>query len=442
MKKILVLGAGMVSRPLVTWLLNHNYKLTLADLNKSKAEAILNVHPNSVAVSLDVKNEDDLNLLISESDLVISLLPATMHLQVAKFCIKHRTSLVTTSYQHPGMAELQTLINDSGIIILNEMGLDPGIDHMSAMSIIDRVHSNQGQVLSFYSLCGALPSLKSADNPMQYKFTWSPLGVMNASLSNAKYLLHGEEVVIPSEKLFSDTFKVDFPEIGTLDMYPNRDSVSYINEYRIPEVKSMMRGTLRLPGWNLTIDAFKKLGLLDTQTVSLEGLSYFNLIERKTGILYPEYECQIAKFLQIDEKSVAIESLRWLGFFSNEKIGKSADSPFNVTCDLMFGKMMLKESDTDMVLLQHELLVRYPDEREEKIFSRLYEKGDKAGNTAIAKTVALPAAIAAHLILSGEIKLRGLLRPVIPEIYEPVLAELEKAGISVKEEIKSMAHKG
>ncbi len=434
MKKILVLGAGMVSNPLVTWLLSKDYQLTLADMNKAKAESILLGHPNSTAVELDVKNEEELDILISDTDLVISLLPANMHLQVAKFCIKHKTSLITTSYQHPGMAELSSQIEESGIIVLNEMGLDPGIDHMSAMKLIDRVHANQGEVVSFYSLCGALPAIEAIDNPLAYKFTWSPLGVMNASLSGARYLRMGQEVVIPPESLFKETFAVEFPEVGMMDVYPNRDSVSYISEYQIPEVSTMMRGTLRFPGWCETIDALKSLGLLDTQIIPLQDLSYFNLIERKTGTLYPEYECQIARFLKIPEDSVAIKSLKWLGFFSNEKIGKAIDSPFNVTCDLMFGKMMLNETETDMVLLQHEMLVKYPFDKEEKLYSRLYKTGDINGDTAIAKTVALPAAIAADLILSGKIKVKGLLRPLIREIYEPVLAGLEKAGICMIEE--------
>lgn len=438
MKKILVLGAGMVSQPLVAWLLNKGYQITLADMNKLKAIEILKDHPNGIAESLDANNEEELERMIADSDIVVSLLPYSMHLIVANFCIMHRKSMVTTSYQSPGMVELKSQIEESDIVILNEMGLDPGIDLMSAKKLIDRVHSLQGKIYNFYSLCGALPAPESVDNPLGYKFTWSPKGVMNASLNSAQYLSNGEEVIIPAEKIFYDPFKIDFPEIGLMDVYPNRDSTVYISEFGIEEAKTVLRGTIRLPGWCETLDAMKKLGLLDTNSISMQNMTYFNLIERKVGTLYPQYECQIAKFLNIEESSVAIQALKWLGYFSNETINRSTDSPFNVTSDMMFSKMMLKDGDRDMIVMQHELLVRYPGDREERIISRLLEFGTPAGDTAIAKTVALPAAIAVDMILSGELKLKGLLRPLVPEIYEPVLQRLEEMGIIMKEEVKQL----
>lgn len=436
MKKILVLGAGMVSRPLVNYLLNKGYILTLADMNRSKALSILNNHPNGTPVVLDANNEDDLEDLIFSHDLVVSLLPYPMHTQVLRQCIKHKTSMVTTSYQSQAMLELKPFIEESGIVVLNEMGLDPGLDHMSAKKLIDRVHSMHGQIVNFYSLCGALPAPEAADNPLAYKFTWSPRGVMSASLNSAHYLSNGEEVTVSADQLFTNPFKVEFPEVGLLEVYPNRDSVSYIEEYAIPEVKTMLRGTLRLPGWCETLDAMKKLGLLDMQPINMEDMSYFNLLERKVGTLYPQYECQIAKFLQIEETSPAIRSIKWLGFSSNDIIGKTLESPFNVTCDLMFSKMMLKEHERDMVLMQHELIVKYPGDREERILSRLVDYGTPGEDTAIARTVALPAAIAVDLILSGRFNQKGLLRPFIPEIYLPVLEQLEEVGIVLEEEVK------
>lgn len=436
MKRVLVLGAGMVSRPLVVWLLGKGYFLTVADMNKDKAVHVIGEHPAAHAITFDAKNEEELDALIEKHDLVVSLLPATMHLQVARFCIKRQKNLITTSYQSPGMLELKTAIDESGILVLNEMGLDPGIDHMSAKRVIDRVHAQQGQVTEFYSLCGALPAPEAADNPLAYKFSWSPYGVMAASMNGARYLVNGEEVTIAPELLFADPGKIDFPEVGVLEVYPNRDSVSYINDYGIDEVRTILRGTLRLPGWCETLHAMKTLGLLDNQPMNFEHMSYFNLIERKTGTLYPQYECQIAKFLSIEETSNAIRALKWLGFFSNDPIGHSVDTPFNITCDLMFKKMMLKETERDMIVMQHEFQVKYPGDREERITARLLEYGPPGGDSAIARTVALPAAIAADLILSGELTLTGLLRPFMPEIYEPVLRKLEEEGIVLKEEVR------
>ncbi len=438
MKKILVLGAGLVSRPLVKYLLNKGYHVTVADMNSDKIEHVTGNHPDSLAVCIDAKNEDQLDNLISKHELVVSLLPAGMHPQVAKFCIKNSKSLVTTSYQSPAMLELKPLIEESGIAVINEMGLDPGIDHMTARRIIDRVHASQGVITNFYSLCGALPSPAAADNPLKYKFTWSPAGVMAASLSGARYLKNGEEILVSPESLFHSPFIIEYPEIGPLEVYPNRDSISYIDDYALNEVTSMLRGTIRLPGWCETMDALRLLGLLDTHPVSLENMSYFNLIERKVGTLYPEYEKQIAGFLKIEENSVAIRALKWLGYFSNEPVGKVFDSPFDITRDLMFSKMMLPSDQTDMVIMQHELLVKYPGDREERILSRLLLYGTPGGDTAIATTVALPAAITADLILSGDLKVQGLLRPFMPEIYEPVLQKLEELGIVMQEEVKQL----
>lgn len=435
MKKILILGAGLISRPLVNYLLQKGHFLTVADIDKSKVQLMIGDHANAIAIGLDVQNEGKLDTLVADHDIIVSLLPNTMHLLVVHLCIEYKKSMITTSYQSPGMIELKQKIEESGIIVLNEMGLDPGLDHMSAKQLIDRVHEQGGKVLEFYSICGALPAPDSVDNPFNYKFTWSPRGVMMASTSNASYLNNNEEVTLDSEFLFHNPFKVNFPELGVLDVYPNRDSLSYIEEYGLKNVKTMMRGTLRLPGWCESLDAMKALGLLDTQNIPMDKMSYFNLLERKVGTLYPEYKCQIAKYLKIEETSVAIKSLEWLGYFSNTVIERSIDSPFNVTCDLMFSKMLLKESDMDMVVLRHELLVRYPDDREERIISSLIEYGSPQSDTAIARTVALPAAIAVDLILTGEINLKGLHRPFLAEIYQPVLNRLQNGGISLKEEI-------
>lgn len=436
MNKVLVLGAGMVSRPLVSWLLDRGHILTVADVDKEKIISIIGNHPNALAVSLDANNDEELDMLVAQHDVVVSLLPFAIHPKVAKHCIRYKKSLVTSSYQSQAMLDMKPLIEESGIIVLNEMGLDPGIDHMSGKRIIDRVHARQGRVLSFYSICGALTAPEALDNPLAYKFTWSPKGVMAASLNNAQYLDKGEVISVNSEQLFSNPFKIELPEIGLLNVYPNRDSLSYREDYNLEEVNTLLRGTIRFPGWCETIDAMKKLGLLDTRTENMEHLSYINLIERKTGSSDLPVERQLAGFLNVEEQSAAIKSLNWLGFFSNELIGHADDSPFNITCDLMFNKMMLKDKERDMIIIQHELLVHYPDDHEERILSRLVEYGNPETDTAIARTVALPAAIAADMILNGEIKATGLLRPFSAEIYEPVLRKLEEEGIILSEEVK------
>jgi saccharopine dehydrogenase-like NADP-dependent oxidoreductase len=232
MKKVLILGAGMVVRPMARYLLDKGIFVTIASRTKSKADAILENHHNSNAVGWTVDKEDELDKMIEEHDLVVSLLPYTYHVMVAKKAIKHKKNMVTTSYVKPEMQALDEEAKKAGIIILNELGLDPGIDHMSAMRIIHNVHDKGGKIEEFYSLCGALPAPEVAEqNPFRYKFSWSPKGVIMAGNNDGRYLKKGQETYVPTEKLFKDTFKIQFPKVGELEVYPNRNSLPYIDLY-------------------------------------------------------------------------------------------------------------------------------------------------------------------------------------------------------------------
>ncbi|MFA5782103.1 MAG: saccharopine dehydrogenase C-terminal domain-containing protein, partial [Bacteroidales bacterium] len=259
MKKVLILGAGMVVKPIVNYLLKNNFKVTVATRTKSKADEMIAGHLNGTALSWTVDDIDTLNKLISEHDFTVSLLPYTFHVMVAKLCIQHKKNMITTSYVKPEMQALDVEAKKAGIIILNECGLDPGIDHMSAMRIIDHVHKNGGKIEEFYSLCGALPAPEGTDNPFKYKFSWSPKGVVMAGNNDGKYLKHGKIIEVDTKDLFKNPFKVDFPEIGILDVYPNRDSISYIDIYGIQEANTMFRGTFRYKGWCEIIDIMKQL---------------------------------------------------------------------------------------------------------------------------------------------------------------------------------------
>ena len=238
MKKVLILGAGMVVKPIVQYLLQKGYFVTVATRTKSKADKMINGHQNGASIAWTVDDEDTLDKMIAEHDLAVSLLPYAYHVMVAKICIKHKKNMITTSYVKPEMQALDKEAKDAGIIILNELGLDPGIDHMSAMRIIDTVHNKGGKIEEFYSLCGALPAPEASDNPFRYKFSWSPKGVVMAGNNDGKYLKKGKEKYVPTEDLFKDTFKINFPEVGELEVYPNRDSLPYIEIYKIPETKT------------------------------------------------------------------------------------------------------------------------------------------------------------------------------------------------------------
>ena len=435
MKKVLILGAGMVSKPIVNYLLERGIHVTLADIDEQKAKIIIANHPNGNHVQWNTDDEAALTRLIGSHDLVVSLLPYVYHVQVAKQAIRLKKNMVTTSYIKPEMYALDKEAKEAGVLILNEVGLDPGIDHMSAMRIIDHVHQKGGKVESFYSLCGALPAIEAADNPFKYKFSWSPKGVVMAGNNDAKYLKNGKVVEVPTKDLFKNPTPYNFPEVGLLDIYPNRDSISYIDIYGIPETQTILRGTFRYEGWCESLDAIKALHLISDVKLDLTGKTYAELVALLIGEASAEnIAVKVAKYLNIDENAYAINAINWLGLFNNIPMNRTMDTPFEITSDLMIGKMMIGQTERDMVAMQHILLASYPDGSKEVIKSRMLDFGTLATDTAIARTVALPAATAVEMILNDKIEVKGVHIPVIPQIYNPILDNLEKIGIKMVEE--------
>lgn len=435
MKKVLILGAGMVVKPIVTYLLERGYEVTVATRTKSKAEDMIDNHPSGTAVAWTVDDESMLNTMIIEHDIAVSLLPYAYHLLVAKYCIRHKKSMITTSYVKPEMKALDQQAKDAGIIILNELGLDPGIDHMSAMRIIDNVHNKNGKIESFYSLCGALPAPEAADNPFKYKFSWSPKGVVLAGNNDGRYLLNGEEIYIPTEDLFKNPKSLNFPDVGHLEIYPNRNSMPYIELYGIPETQTMVRGTFRHKGWCETLDAMKALRLITNDTYDLTGKTYADLVATLIGENNSEnIKEKAAAYLNKKVDDYALNAIEWLGVFDNKPMNRTSDTPFEVTSDLMIEKMMIGKTERDMVVMQHIFVASYPDGNKEVIKSRMLDFGTLATDTAVARTVALPAAIGVEMVLEGEIDAKGVHIPVIPQIYNPILDKLEEINIRMIEE--------
>jgi saccharopine dehydrogenase (NADP+, L-glutamate forming) len=435
MKKVLILGAGLVVKPMVTYLLQRDYQVTIASPMKDRADEMIKGNPHGVAIDWTMDEDEKLGEMIRDHDITVSFLPYVFHVQVAIKCLENNKNMVTASYVKPDMQALNEEAKSAGIIILNELGLDPGIDHMSAMRIIDTIHGKGGKVEEFYSLCGALPAPEAATNPFKYKFSWSPKGVVMAGNNDAKYLRHGKVVEVPTEKLFRNPLKVKFDSLGELDVYPNRDSISYTDIYGIPEAKTVFRGTFRYQGWCETIDVMKRLGLISYEKYHMDGMSYADLMALMINSIKTEHiKEQVAAFLSLDIETHAIKALEWLGLFSDQKMNRTVDSPFDITSDLMIEKMGLGDDERDMVALQHIFLASYPDGTEEVIRSRMLDFGTPATDTSIARTVALPAAIGVEMILNGQITVKGVLRPTIPEIYSPILDKLEELGIKMVEE--------
>jgi len=435
MKKVLILGAGMVAKPIVQYLLKEDFHVTVATRTRSKADLMIKGFSNGEAIAWTVDDDVTLDKLIAEHDLTVSLLPYAHHLNVAGKCIKHGKQMVTTSYVKPEMKALDQEARNAGIIILNEIGLDPGIDHMSAMRIIDHIHDKGGNVDEFYSLCGALPSLEDADNPFKYKFSWSPKGVIMASNNDGRYLKHGKETYVSSENLFKDTFMVDFPDVSKLEVYPNRDSIDYIDIYKIPEAKTMFRGTFRHKGWCETLDVMKRMNLITYDKLDLKGKTFGEMTAKLIGEeTVDNLKQKVAGFLGIDVNAHALKAIEWLGLFKNKSVGREEDSPFEVVSDLMLDKMSLGKEERDMVVMMHTFLASYPDGKKEVIKSRMLDFGTLQTDTSIARTVALPAACGVEMILEGKINITGVYVPVIPEIYNPILDQLENMGIMMVEE--------
>ncbi len=434
-KKVLILGAGLVAQPIIHYLLNNGFNVTVASNTPERGEKMIGGYDNGKNIKWSVEDTDSLDKLVAENDLVVSLLPYAFHLTIAEYAIKHKKNMVTTSYVKPEMQELDAIAKANNIIILNECGLDPGIDHMSAMRIIDHVHQKNGKIVDFYSICGALPAKEAATNPFRYKFSWSPKGVVMAGNNDARYLKKGKVIEVPTKDLFKNPFSVNYPDVDVLEVYPNRDSISYIDIYGIPEVKTIFRGTFRFKGWCETIDAMKALNLISYEKINLTGKTFADFIAIQIGAdSSDKIKEKTATFLNMSVDSYAISTMEWLGLFEEKKMGRTIESPFEITSDLMIEKMQLGKDERDMVVMQHTFLAEYPDGKREVIRSRMLDFGTLSTDTAIARTVALPAAVAVEMILQGKINVKGVYRPVIPQIYNPILDRLEAMDIKMIEE--------
>lgn len=439
MKKVAIIGAGLVAGPLVEYLLAlKDLKVIVADIDERRARQLVDSHPNGEARKLDLNDREAVARLISEVEVVASMVPYTYHPYIASFCLEYGKHLVTASYVSQAMKELDGQAREKNLIFLNELGLDPGIDHMEAMRLIEEAEQNGGEVVSFVSYCGGLPAPEiKDDNPFGYKFSWSPRGVLLAGTNEARYLKNGKEEVVPASELFAHYEMIEISGLGVFEGYPNRNSVQYREIYKIPKVKTLLRGTLRYPGWCLKMKKIGELGLLALQEREWKAHTYAEfireLLELEQG---QDLKTGVAARIGLPVESEVIGALEWLGLFSDKPLLAGKISPLDLLVSLMVEneKMQYQGNQRDLTVLQHQILVEFPDGKKEKIVSTLVDFGQPGGHTSMSRTVGLPVAIGIKLILENRIEHRGVLTPTVPEIYRPILSELGDLGISFKEE--------
>lgn len=439
MKRVLVVGAGMVARPLVRRLLEAGYGLTQADLEPHRAEAMIAGHPHGRAVGLDLADAETLDALVRDHDLTVSLAPPPFHPVIAARCVARGRPMVTSSYVSPEMAALDAAARQAGVTLLNEIGADPGIDHMSAMQVIHGVRARGGRVLAFRSYCGGLPAPECNDNPLGYKLSWTARGVLMASRNDAVYREFGRDVRTPNARLFRDMRMVHVPGAGDFEAYPNRDSLAYREIYGLDHAATLCRGTLRYPGWCDTLHACVTLGLLSTEVPAAPCRTYADLTRAALGCGPAAVPAAVvARRLRIAETGAPVNHLDWLGLFADDELPASGMSPLDALASRMQERLVYAPGERDMLAMQHEFVSEFPDGRRERTLSRLVAFGEPRGDTAMARTVSLPAAFGAELILEGRLARPGVLRPTTPEIYEPVLAALAAAGIACTEDTETL----
>jgi len=440
MSTILIFGAGKSASYLIDYLADScgqgDRQLLVADLDPSQVAAKLQGRSHTQAVAVKLDEQHSRRQLIEQADVVISMLPAGLHPIVAGDCLELGKHFFTASYESDALRAMRSEIEAKGLLFLNECGLDPGIDHMSALKIIHEAKAKGEVIRSFKSYCGGLLAPQSEDNPWKYKFTWNPRNVVLAGQGTSKFIDHGEVKLVPYQQLFKRVETIRFPGLGDFDGYPNRESLNYQAIYGLEQVDTLLRGTLRRAGFCKAWDVFVQLGMTDDATVLQLPLGSTYRQFLNTFLTWSEQ-------LSVEEKLAEVipnldfptfEKLQWLGLFESIPLPITEGSPAQLLQAILETHWSLQPADRDLIVMQHQFEIQ-TQAGIKKVISSLVEIGQDAVYTAMAKTVGLPLAIALDLFLKGEISLRGLQLPVVPELYLPILEALEQKGIRFEERV-------
>ena len=441
MKNLLIIGAGRSATALINYILDqarqHQFFVTVCDADLEQAQRKVNNHPNGRATWLDASKPNDRKELINRHDVVVSLLPPQMHLEVAQDCIVLGKHMVTASYVSKQVFRLGDEARQRALVFMNELGLDPGIDHMSAMQRIHQIKAIGGKITAFYSYTGGLVAPENDDNPWHYKFSWNPRNVVLAGQGTAQFLEDYKLKYIPYRRLFRQYRLVDIPNMGQWEVYANRDSMLYREAYGLQNIRTLFRGTIRHRGFCDAWNALVRIGLTDATfpIVDSDQLSYHDLMEAFLGISQHtgSVKDRMAKLLEVEPDSEVMQKLEWLGLFSKRRIKVNNATPSLILENLLLEKWALKPHEKDMVIMQH--VFEYEvNRKKKKLTSTLIMKGNDGYDTAMSRLVGLPLGIFVKLLMLGKISTTGVNIPTMPEVYEPVMQELEEFGVKFLEE--------
>ncbi len=431
MKKILILGAGYTVKPMVDYFIDRcKYQVVLATQTVPKAEKeIVLGRPLGRAISWSLDEVDVLDTQVRDADIVVAMVPRFCHRVAAESCLKHGKTMLTADYMHPGISAFNEEAKRRDVLILTELGEDPGLDNMGAKQMIDEVKAQGGKIVSLTSYGAGLPSFEHNRNPFGYKFSWDPKGLMRSAVPPAAYLVNGKRIDVPEK--FEHTKLVDVYGIGTFESYPNNDSSRYLSIFGLDEDISLFKGLLRFPGWCSAIACFLKLKLIEnTVETNLENTTYAEFMARLVGVnRVKNIKADVAGFLKIDIKDDVIKRMGWLGLFDNVQIPLKRGNHSDVLVDLMLKKMSYAPHEKDMIIVHNEVVAKYANRRDKLISSMLVE-GTPGGPSAMAGAVALPIAIAGRLILEGKVTRKGVCTPTTPDLYKPILEEMSTLGFS------------
>jgi len=439
MKHIVIIGAGRSSTVLIQYLLlhapAHEWKVTLADLNEALAAEKIAGHPHGTAMFFDIQDAEATDALVHSADLVISMLPASFHIKVAKPCLAYGKHLITASYTPEEIKILDLEARAKDILILMECGLDPGIDHMSAMRVIDQIRQAGHQLTGFETFTGGLLAPAKYDNPWEYKFTWNPRNVVMAGTGVVKFIQEGAYKYIPYHRVFRRSEVIHIPGHGYFEGYANRDSLKYLDVYGLRGIRTLFRGTLRRTGFCKAWDIFVQIGATD-DTYEMEHVDKMTHRDFINAFLsfnpHDSVELKLAHYMQLDMEGEEMYKLNWLGIFDKEPVGLHRGTPAQILEHILKKKWTMTPQDRDMIAMYHKF--NFLDQGQPReIRSHMIIEGDDDTHTAMAKTVGLPMGIAARLLLEGQLDLRGVRIPIVRELYEPILRELEPAGLTFQE---------